>query len=463
VRARGVGISGTSLRRRWRRSCAAALVAVAAAVPACGKKGPPLAPLVRLPAAVDVVSARRLDNTVYLQFVVPDRNQDHSTPGDVARVDVFGYTGTPDSDADIVKYGTLVASVPVRRPPPPDQEREPKNAAGSAGRERSAPSAEPGIDQGAMATVTETLTPAAVKPVVKPARKGLAPASPWDMGPLPAVRVDEVPARFYIAVAVNHKNHRGTLSRRVGVPVIGPPPPPVGLELAYSATQITLGWTPPSGAPAAGSRDRAPGSEGGVRLLVPRRSSLFAHPGWSYNVYEVSPAPPADAGRPVAFAGGTGSGVHGAPQPLNPKPLERPEFADGRLEFGTERCYAVRTVMTFGALQQESPLSAPACITPRDIFPPASPRGLTAVAGPGAISLIWEPNAEADLGGYLVLRGEVPGVTLQPITRDPIQETTFNDTTVKPGVRYVYAIVALDKATPPNVSAQSNRVEETAR
>jgi hypothetical protein len=33
---------------------------------------------------------------------------------------------------------------------------------------------------------------------------------------------------------------------------------------------------------------------------------------------------------------------------------------------------------------------------------------------------------------------------------------------VKPGVRYVYAVVAIDTATPPNVSAQA-RVEETAR
>jgi hypothetical protein len=30
-------------------------------------------------------------------------------------------------------------------------------------------------------------------------------------------------------------------------------------------------------------------------------------------------------------------------------------------------------------------------------------------------------------------------------------------------VRYVYAIVAVDSATPQNVSVESNRVEETAR
>ena len=34
---------------------------------------------------------------------------------------------------------------------------------------------------------------------------------------------------------------------------------------------------------------------------------------------------------------------------------------------------------------------------------------------------------------------------------------------VRSGKRYVYAVVALDNATPQNVSGESNRVEETAR
>lgn len=79
------------------------------------------------------------------------------------------------------------------------------------------------------------------------------------------------------------------------------------------------------------------------------------------------------------------------------------------------------------------------------------------------ISLIWDANTEPDLAGYIVLRGEAPGDTLQPLTPKPIRETTFRDTTVKPGVRYVYAIVAVDNATPPNRSVPSVRVEETAR
>jgi hypothetical protein len=86
------------------------------------------------------------------------------------------------------------------------------------------------------------------------------------------------------------------------------------------------------------------------------------------------------------------------------------------------------------------------------------------VAGEGAISLIWEPRDELDLGGYLVLRGEPGDATLQPLTPAPIPEASFRDTTVVPGRRYVYAVVAVDDRLPlGNVSAPSPRVEETAR
>jgi fibronectin type 3 domain-containing protein len=103
------------------------------------------------------------------------------------------------------------------------------------------------------------------------------------------------------------------------------------------------------------------------------------------------------------------------------------------------------------------------CVTPRDTFPPAPPRNLAAVGAEGAINLIWEASGAADLAGYLVLRGELPGGTLQVLTTDPVRETTFRDTGVKAGVRYEYVVVAVDTAQPPNRSAESNRVEETAR
>jgi hypothetical protein len=104
------------------------------------------------------------------------------------------------------------------------------------------------------------------------------------------------------------------------------------------------------------------------------------------------------------------------------------------------------------------------CIRPVDVFPPARPAAPSAVAAEGAISLIWEPSPEPDVGGYLVLRGEAGDATLAPLTQTPVFETSFRDTTVTPGVRYVYAVQAVDTRVPlGNVSAPSAPVEETAR
>ncbi len=177
-----------------------------------------------------------------------------------------------------------------------------------------------------------------------------------------------------------------------------------------------------------------------------------------FMVYEVAPPnakPPAGVPPPPA--------VQPFPRPVTSTPGATPKYEDHRLEFGTERCYVVRTVETVGTMVVESDPSNVACVKPMDVFPPAAPKSLGAVASEGAISLIWDANTEPDLGGYIVLRGVVPGDRLEPLTRAPIHETTFRDDTVKPGTRYVYVVVAVDTAKPPNRSAPSNRVEETAR
>ncbi len=137
-------------------------------------------------------------------------------------------------------------------------------------------------------------------------------------------------------------------------------------------------------------------------------------------------------------------------------------WRDVKVDFGTVRCYVIRTVVTSGTAVESEP-SPVACLSPTDTFPPKAPTSLAAVASEGAINLIWEANTETDLAGYIVLRGSASGATMRPLMTAPIKETTFRDTTVRAGARYVYAVVAVDTATPPNVSSQSNRVEETAR
>jgi hypothetical protein len=192
-------------------------------------------------------------------------------------------------------------------------------------------------------------------------------------------------------------------------------------------------------------------------VLASTSRGLESAPPATYSVYLV-PGPRAAPG-----VGPTGSAAGKAPAPLTEKPVKALTWTDERIEFGTERCYAVRTVLTQGSVSIESDPSPVACVTPQDTFPPAAPTALAAVASEGAISLIWQGVDAADLAGYLVLRGEAPNGALTPVFEAPLRETTYRDESAQRGVRYLYAVVAVDRATPGNRSALSNKVEEAAR
>ena len=93
---------------------------------ACGKKGPPLPPLVKIPVAPsDFVAARRAD-TVDLHLTVPATNTDSSRPANVARVEVYALTGPATvSEVDVLKQGTKVATIAVKAPRDPNATFDP--------------------------------------------------------------------------------------------------------------------------------------------------------------------------------------------------------------------------------------------------------------------------------------------------------------------------------------------------
>jgi hypothetical protein len=188
-----------------------------------------------------------------------------------------------------------------------------------------------------------------------------------------------------------------------------------------------------------------------AKLLSPLPTTLYG-----YMVYEMAPA---DFKPPVQQPGAAPQ----CPLLLTAAPVPAGTWSDTRFVVGVDRCYTVRTVQIVGQITVESAATAPVCVKTVDTFPPAAPKNLQAVASEGTISLIWDSNSEADLAGYIVLRGPAGSDKLVALTPTPIKETTYRDTKVKAGVRYVYAVVAVDTATPQNISAQSNRVEETGR
>lgn len=449
------------------------IVFVAAAfLPACGKKGLPLPPLVKVPARPDLFVARRLGSTVYLQFKIPVVNADGTAPADVERLDVYGFTGSPTGNEDIFKNGTLVASIPVRKPPEEDAAaaaparpgKKPARRSGKkpAGRPEERPAAPPrpphsmenGFDQGDTIVVTEPLGPAQYLEVVpktkKPAPVVEEPVKPLPrpLGPPPQVAL---PSRLYVAVGINHKGQKGAISGRQSVVLAVPASAPSAPTMTYSETAFDITWTPPADAQHAIQEP----ATGGVLEATPigMRSVSGA-----YNVYEVPPPAPSPGAVKVLVPPAAGGLM---PTPVNDKPIPAPPFVDKRIEFGKTRCYAVRAVSVFGMLSIEGEASPAQCVTPADTFAPAAPISLKAVGSEGAISLIWEANKEADLVGYIVMRATLPGGEWKRVTADPIKETTFNDTTVSRGVRYAYVVVAVDAAR--NLSVKSNQVEESAR
>jgi predicted small lipoprotein YifL len=405
---------------RW--LAAACLVGALAA--GCGKKGPPLPPLVRLPVAPADLSAERRGGVVDLRFTVPAANTDGSRPGDIERVDVYGLTGPPTStDADVIRHGTLVASVEVKAPADPDLAADADEVDADI-----EPPVGPGLEQGATTHVFETLTP-----------ERLETSGPDGQAPPPALLAPTPAARTYLAVGISTRGRRGPGSTRASVLLTAPPPPPSQPVVAYDLTGATIGWKG-AASPATASVP-TPGA-------LESRALFESIPARAYHVYEVVPS--------AALTPGV---VAPAETRLTKEPVAGETFLDARIELGRERCYVVRTVETLGGLSVESEASPPACRLFADVFPPAAPVGLTSVPSGGAVNLIWDPNKEPDLAGYLVLRGDTPA-TLKALTPAPIQETRFRDT-VEAGQRYVYAVQAIDAAG--NTSGLSSTVEEFAR
>jgi hypothetical protein len=410
-----------------------ACIAVAALAAACGKKGPPLAPLHPVPDAMREMKAGRGGDTVRLRFVLPTANLNGPGPIQLDRVEVYAVTAAPGAlvppNRELMAAEYRVGTIAVK-PAPVEGEPPPPVVAGDT---RPAP--------GETVEFVETLTPEKLTPaklplapviptvaVPAPAPAGTAvppaAAAKTAVAAKPAVAAPTYPVRIYVVRGMTKSGRGGQPTVRVQVPLVQPPAAPSDLKTGFTEAAITLAWS----APAATTPAPAPATPPAVAAAP------------TFNVYE------GDATRP-----------------LNEKPLSAPAFERAGAQAGVEHCFSVRTVETVATIPIESAPSATSCITPKDIFPPAAPTRLSAVPTAGAMNLSWQANTDADLAGYIVLRGDAPGDRLQALMSAPITNTRYEDKTVRPGARYVYVVVAVDRATPSNTSAQSNRVEETAR
>ena len=175
---------------------------------ACGKKGPPLAPLRTAPGAIKDLQAARSADRVTLRFTVPAANQDGTVPALVERVEIYAVSpaagAAAPTAAAIVTDANLLQSVDVNR------------SARSSGADA---------------------TPKDTRPVPGEV------ATYVDKTVATAIRRADAPTKYYLAVAVAGRSRRGVPSLVVAVPLGRAAAAPVGLTIDYDETTMTLAWT----------------------------------------------------------------------------------------------------------------------------------------------------------------------------------------------------------------------------
>jgi hypothetical protein len=130
------------------------------------------------------------------------------------------------------------------------------------------------------------------------------------------------------------------------------------------------------------------------------------------------------------------------------------------------RAQRVAQVVVGGrTLELAGEISAPVRIDVRDVFPPAVPTGLAAVAMTAeagveiSIDLSWQPVTDANLAGYIVYRREAEAGWKRISPAQPLVGPAFHDAQVQPGHTYHYQVSALDHTG--HESARSAETEES--
>jgi hypothetical protein len=144
---------------------------------------------------------------------------------------------------------------------------------------------------------------------------------------------------------------------------------------------------------------------------------------------------------------------------------------DKNIALGNTYQYRAQRVLRESAegktLDLNGELSPPIRVQALDVFPPAVPKGLVAVATAGdrtagtlpSIDLSWQPNTEPDLAGYEVYRRE-DTTPWQRISGDqPVIGPAFHDAQVLPGHTYRYGVSAVDKDG--HESSRSDEAQDT--
>ncbi|HEY2469757.1 MAG TPA: hypothetical protein VGI45_18200 [Terracidiphilus sp.] len=240
----------------------------------------------------------------------------------------------------------------------------------------------------------------------------------------------------YFVELLNKKNRSAGLSNGATVLAGAAPGAVEGLKAEARKQGVVLSWAPD-------------GEKSTVRLV---RKLLTPPPAKSQQQGPLAPAPEA-LNQSMLVEAGVEQG----------RALDQTAHFNESYEYRAQRL--VRVDVKGKTLELAGDLSAPIAVDVKDVFPPAVPVGLAAVASAGgdgkgpSIDVNWQPNTEADLAGYIVYRREDGGVwqRISPATLSI--EPAFHDAQVQPGHSYEYTASAVDKGG--HESERSEVAEET--
>ncbi len=284
-----------------------------------------------------------------------------------------------------------------------------------------------GVDQVAMVTCTQV---GEVPPVAQPGTRK-QPVTQTYTDVLPPMLITRAPNAFatYAVEALNDRGKSAGLSNQIEVPLAPALPPAEDLAAQVGPEAVKLTWT-----------ERPP--------YISRGAMSF-----SYHVFRTT-----EGAAPVDLGAGTASPFVFASRGY--------EFLDRTFEWEKKYTYWIvgfTTVATHGTMVEVQGNPSPQIqVFTRDVFPPATPVGLQAVASgvgqPPFIDLTWAPNTESDLAGYNVYRHEA-GESPVKINAELVKAPAYRDTTVQRGHKYFYAVTAVDLRG--NESARSEEASES--
>src|SRR2546423_2358386 len=203
------------------------------------------------------------------------------------------------------------------------------------------------------------------------------------------------------------------MSNVVTIVPVDVPVPPAALAVKPAPEGLVLTWTAPSKAITGDEKPRITG----------------------YNIYRLA----------------KGEEIAQTAIPVNSAPVSQTTYTDVP-PYGPHQ-YVVTAITAAGPPRIESDPSAPASAEFKDLVPPPTPTGLTALVETSAVRIVWDPVQTPDLAGYRVYRTEGVGIdnpkiagTIPLTPHGPMTETHLVDPGLTPGIAYYFEVSAVDKS-----------------